>query len=336
MGGGSYDYMSRSTRTMSYKAKSRDEIFTSESRRTNKVTQDLDIRGKVRECFDLEGEHDRSFPVIIALDVTGSMGHVPERLVKRDFPEIMKKIIDAGVKDAQVCFMAIGDHECDYVPIQVGQFEASDELLDNWLTRLYLEGGGGSNIGESYLLAWAVAARQVKTHAWEKRHQKGVLITIGDEENLRTVPSSSRDTLLGIGQGPINDRDILDEAREKWNVYHINLMDYAGKSKGVQDYWTQLLGDHLINTQTSNGSDIIDIIPKLVIDAYNEQEQGCLEDEEDNMPELSSEGSSNKKDDDPFFAMAAMMAMQQMAGGNGLSGKKKKKASEEDLEAASM
>ena len=324
MGGGSYDYLARSTRTEAYTSMSRDSIFKSESRHTNKVTQDLDIKGKVRECFDLEGEHENSYPIIIALDVTGSMGHVPERLVKRDFPEIMKKIIGAGVKDAQVCFMAIGDHECDSVPIQVGQFEASDELLDNWLTRLYLEGGGGPNYGESYLLAWAVAARQVKTHAWEKRGKKGVLITIGDEENLHKVSSNHRDKLLGVGQGEIKDTEILEEAREKWNVYHINLKDYSGKMPSVQKYWTQILGDNFINTQTSDGSDIIDIIPKLVIDAFEAGSE--LTDQEDELDGPMFESGSGKSD--MFSTMAAMMAMQQMA--SGMNGASKKDT--EDIE----
>jgi hypothetical protein len=306
----------------------RDAIFKSESRRTNKVTQDLDIRGKVRECVDLEGEHNNTFPVIIALDVTGSMGHVPERLVKRDFPEIMKKVLDAGVKDPQVCFVAVGDHECDHVPLQVAQFEASDELLDNWLTRLYLEGGGGPNEGESYLLAWYFAARCTETHSWMKRHKKGVLITIGDEPNLTSIPEKDCQSIFGAGQGKVSDKQLLDEAREKWHVWHINMMDYAGKAQSTQNYWKQTLGDHLINTQTSDGSDIVDIISKLVIDGYNE---GGVADPEDD--DLSPTSRDEDKEDDPFFTMAAVMAMQQMAAAGN---KKKKKPSDEDLEAATM
>jgi len=327
MGGGSYDYMARSTRTKAYSSMSRDSIFTSESRRTNRVTQDLDIRGHVRECHDLAGEHEDSYPVIIALDVTGSMGHVPERLVKRDFPEIMKKIIESGVKDAQVCFVAIGDHECDYVPFQAGQFEASDELLDKWLTRLYLEGGGGANEGEAYLLAWYFGARCVDSHAWDKRHKKGVLITIGDEPGLKKLPSSSRDSIFGNGQGDVTDQQLLDEAREKWEVYHINLMDWAGKSDATQRYWKQILKDRLINTQTSDGSDIVDVIPKLVVDAYEKQSASALHDE-DEAAEENAGPRNEAEEDDPFFTVAAMMAMQQMAGG----GKKASKATTEQIE----
>jgi len=310
MGGGHYDYLSRSTRTKTYTSLSRDELFTSESRRTHKVTQDVDIKGKIRTCHDMD-EHPAAYPIIIALDVTGSMGHVPERLVKRDFPEIMKKVLDAGVKDPQVCFVAVGDHECDSVPLQVAQFEASDELLDNWLTRLYLEGGGGSNSGESYLLAWYFAARHTETHAWEKRHQKGVLITIGDEPNLKTLPQSDITSIFGSGQGPVSDAQILEEARERWEVFHINLMDYAGKYHSTQDYWKQVLGDNLINTQTSDGSDIVDLISKLVIDTYNRQAAGCDE-EDEGLVDQSPAGSKDKDGDDPMLTMAAIMMMQQM------------------------
>jgi hypothetical protein len=290
----------------------------------------VDIRGKIRECHDLGGEHDSTFPVIIALDVTGSMGHVPERLVKRDFPEIMKKILDAGVKDAQVCFVAVGDHECDYVPFQAGQFESSDEKLDNWLTRLYLEGGGGGNDGESYLLAWYFAARHVDSDAWNKRHQKGVLITIGDEPGLRSLPAKDRDSIFGKGQGSVSDTSILDEAREKWEVYHINLMDYSGKYPSTQRYWKQILGDHLINTETSDGNDIVDIIPKLVVDAFQRQggTSGLTDDEEDYPLE---EGPVNEAgDNDLFTTMAAMMAMQQMGVGS------RRMVTEDDIEKATM
>ena len=101
----------------------------------------------IREARDSE-EHPNSFPIIIGLDVTGSMGYIPKELIKNGFPEMMKKIMDEGVEHAQVCFMGIGDEECDSAPIQMGQFETSDELCEKWLKAIYLEGGGGGNDGE--------------------------------------------------------------------------------------------------------------------------------------------------------------------------------------------
>ena len=73
----------------------------------------------------------------------------------------MDKIIQSGIKDPQVLFLAIGDHECDTSPLQVGQFESSDELLEHWLTHVWLEGGGGGNRGESYALAWHFAIASI-------------------------------------------------------------------------------------------------------------------------------------------------------------------------------
>jgi hypothetical protein len=98
----------------------------------------MDPRGvRIREARDSE-EHPESFPIIIALDETGSMGHIPEIIVKKILPDIMESIMNAGVKDPQICFMGIGD--CCFneeAPLQVGQFESSDELMRNGLLRFY-------------------------------------------------------------------------------------------------------------------------------------------------------------------------------------------------------
>lgn len=40
----------------------------------------------VRECRDSE-EHPETTPIIIALDVTGSMGRIPHDLVKNQLPK---------------------------------------------------------------------------------------------------------------------------------------------------------------------------------------------------------------------------------------------------------
>ena len=266
MGSGSYSYLKSKSRSLGYAVMDASAIFNSESSRTHTVSQKFDIKNNVREARDSE-EHPESFPIIIALDVTGSMGSIPERLIKNDFPEIMKKILDTGIKDPQICFVGIGDHECDYVPLQVGQFESSDELMESWLTGLYLEGGGGGNDGESYPLAWYFAARHTDIDSFNKRGKKGVLITIGDEPFLKSIPKNTLQELFGEGQAKVNSTDIYKEACEKWDIYHINVKDYSGSRPSVKKGWS-FLGDHLINTQSSDGSDVIDIIPGIVIKSY--------------------------------------------------------------------
>jgi hypothetical protein len=45
-------------------------------------------------------------------------------------------------------------------------------------------------------------------------------------------------------------------------------MDFSGRTVRTSKSW-KFLGNHLINTQSNDGSDIIDIIPEIVISSYN-------------------------------------------------------------------
>ncbi len=245
MGGGTYSSDMRYMRASSagYYTKSAGEIF--KSKNMNNAMNPHGI--KVRESRDSK-EHPNSLAIILALDVTGSMGSIPHHLVKDGLPSIMDKIIKGGLKDPQVLFLGIGDHECDSAPLQVGQFESSDELLDKWLTDIYLEGGGGGNYGESYALAWFFAGRYTSIDCFEKRKQKGFLFTIGDEPALKSIPKSVLKEIMGEGQyEDVTASELIDKAREKYNVYHIHVREGSnGSRQEVIDGWKQLMGENLI------------------------------------------------------------------------------------------
>lgn len=266
MGSGSYSSYNRTTRatTLGYDTKSVHEIFEA---RTVDVLMDPK-NTEVRESRDSD-EHPKSLSIILGLDVTGSMGSIPHQLVKDGLPNIMGRIIQVGVPDPQLLFLGIGDHECDRYPLQVGQFESSDELLDKWLTSIFLEGGGGGNAGESYLLAWYMAAFRTSIDCHEKRGQKGLLFTIGDEKTLKKLPGKS---LLGIfGNGQYQDysaSELLDKAREKYNVFHLHLKQgMNGMSNDVMGDWKQLIGDNLIIVD--NKEEIQRVIPEIVISSLS-------------------------------------------------------------------
>jgi hypothetical protein len=266
MGHGTYSSDSRTSRAVSagYYTKSAHEIFKQRS-----INNAMNPHGiTVRESRD-SAEHPKSLPIIIALDVTGSMGSVPHALVKDGLPTLVTNIIENGQPDPQILFLAIGDHECDQSPLQVGQFESSDELLDKWLTDVYLEGGGGGNAGESYLLAWYFAGYHTVTDQFEKRSEKGFLFTIGDEPTLKNISNHVMKEIMGDGQyEDFSAAKLLDKAREKYNVYHLHIAETgAGSRRETIAGWKQLMGDNLLIIQRHE--DVAASIAKIITNSIS-------------------------------------------------------------------
>ena len=269
MGGGGYSYSDREVRSraLGYHKKSEREIFTERS-----INNAMDPSGvTLRESRDSE-EHPDSVPVVLALDETGSMGSIPTFLVKTGLPDMMDKIIKDGVPDPQVLFLGIGDHTCDEAPLQVGQFESSDELLDHWLTKLYLEGNGGGNDGESYMLAWMFAGRYTSTDRFEKRGKKGILFTVGDEPVLRSISARAQKHIMGDGEySEKSSVELLDMAREKYEVFHLHLIEGSnGRRPEVQDGWRQLMGPNVIFVE--HKEDVAQIIADKVLEVVQAQD----------------------------------------------------------------
>lgn len=248
MGFSYYSSDSRTLRasTMNYASASVDKLFVQQSVR--KANEGLMPTGvTVRECRDSEA-HPNAVPIIFGLDVTGSMGRVPEQLIRSGLPTLMTTIIDKGVQDASVCFVAVGDEYSDSYPLQVAQFESGDAELDHWLTRIYLEGNGGGNGGESYGLVWDFALNHVATDAWDKRQEKGYIFTVGDEPIHRNIKKSSIKALYestSHAESDINIESLLEAVKEKWNVYHFFITE-TRNDKHAKKQWQDLLGENCI------------------------------------------------------------------------------------------
>ncbi len=236
-----YNFSARSARATQdgFFTKSREEVFT--QRGVHPLMSPIGLQ--FRECFDSD-KFPEALPGIIGLDVTASMGHIPHEIIKNGLPTMMGALTERGLPYAQICFAAIGDDRRDRGPLQVGQFETGDVELDTWLQKMWLEGGGGGNNGESYSLAWYFGAKHTKTHAWEKRRQKGFIFTIGDEPCHADISTNSIKGIFGE-QEPIeatlNSKAILKLAQERYYVYHIAVGDMEDQAG-----WRDLLGENYI------------------------------------------------------------------------------------------
>ncbi len=205
----------------------------------------MDPRGlKVRESRD-SAEHPGSLGIVFALDVTGSMGDIPRRLALHDLPHFMKLLGDCGIADPQLLFMAAGDATSDRAPLQVGQFESTAELMDQWLTWSFLEGGGGGSGSESYELVFYTLAQHTDMDCMVKRKKRGYLFMTGDELPYPLVSRHQVEAVFGEKlDEDIPIEEVIAAAAETYHLFFL-IPDLARRQR-CGDRWHKLLGDHVV------------------------------------------------------------------------------------------
>lgn len=224
----------------------------------------LDPKNVIRECCDTE-EHPNTIPVILALDVTGSMGQAAVEVAKK-LNVIMTNLYEK-VLDVEFLIMGIGDMAYDEYPIQASQFE-SDIRIAEQLDKIYFEFGGGGNSFESYTAAWYFGSRHTKLDCLN-RGRKGIIITMGDEELNPYIPKTGRYcTLSGVTgddvQEDIETKDLYREVCEKFNVYHLDVSHgnrWWDKDRIEKSFKKYLDDEHFRKvTIDSISDDIVDIV----------------------------------------------------------------------------
>jgi hypothetical protein len=199
---------------------------------------------RLRESRD-SSDHPQSLGIVFALDVTGSMGEIPKLMANQQLPTFMKILIDCQVPDPQILFMAIGDAVSDTAPLQVGQFESTAELMDQWLTWSYLEGGGGGTGQESYELGLYFLAMHTEMDCMTKRKKRGYLFMTGDEIPYPTLSKHVVEAIIGDNlDEDLTSEEIVAELQKSYVPFFI-IPDHA-RAKRCERRWRDLLGDNVI------------------------------------------------------------------------------------------
>ena len=243
MGGGRWSTDDFTSHTRSYSSKSRAEIFSSECHK------DLDPRKiDIRESCD-STDNPAATPIILGLDVTGSMGHLAEAIARNGLNKTCTELYKRKpVTDPHIMIMGIGDVDTDNDPLQVSQFEADIRILKH-LEHLYLEGGGGGNHRESYTIPWLFAAKKTKIDSLIKRKKKGYLFTIGDERpNLEVTGKGYLTAKTGLKLSETtSSKDLLKEVKKSYDVFHLMVEEsgtFQGDEKQTVALWRDLLGEN--------------------------------------------------------------------------------------------
>ena len=186
------------------------------------IDPDLNPKNVIRTCVNTE-EHPNTIPVILALDVTGSMGRACIETAE-SLGTIMTNLYNKYT-DIEFMVMGIGDLAYDDAPIQASQFE-SDIRIAEALDKIYMEHGGGGNRYESYTAAWYFGLYHTQLDAFDKQGRKGIIITMGDEGLNPYLPYKALNEVTGDHiQGNVETNDLYKEALKKFDIYHIGVND---------------------------------------------------------------------------------------------------------------
>lgn len=245
MGSGRFDPSAYASFASATVGKATEEVYS--NRGLDKSLDPLGVR--VRESRD-SADNPAATPVIVALDVTGSMGMLADVIAREGLGTLFTSILDRKpISDPHVMFMAIGDANFDRAPLQVSQFEA-DARITEQLVQIYLEKGGGGNSFESYNLPWYFAAFHTAHDSIEKRGKRGYLFTVGDEEAPRDLTREQIKRFIGDDvQEAVDTKQLLETVQRFYDVFHIVIEEGSHARShlpAVKDSWGALLGQRVI------------------------------------------------------------------------------------------
>ena len=271
MGGGNWTKAAYDCSVSSMGFTSKEDIRSSSVQafyKSKHIDKALDPKNVLRECRD-SNEHPNTIPIILALDVTGSMGQTAKDCASK-LDEIMDELYKS-VTDVEFLMMGIGDLAFDSAPIQASQFESDIRIFDQ-TSKIYFESGGGSNKYESYTAAWYFGLYCTDLDCW-KRGKKGIIITIGDEMLNPYLPKDELSEVIGTSVGKLGLTDtfeLYNEASKKFDIYHIAIINANGfrflKRNDIHESWTKVIGQHYMEYQSF---DLPEAISRIVNDATN-------------------------------------------------------------------
>ena len=217
-------------------------------------------------------------PLIIAIDVTGSMADWPFEIFDR-LP-LLYNTLSQYREDLEICFAAIGDAAVDRWPLQVTTF-ASCFDLEQLLAALYGEGGGG-DAPESY----GLFAHWVNTHVEiPDLDEPPFLIVFGDVTMHPFTSAEQIAIYLGdkLGSG-VDAIEAWQQVSKTWNTWFLR-RPTGRVGDSVDEQWGRAIGAqkvfHIQNEQRA-----VDYAMGIVARAW-----GRFDDFQDNMRARQSEES---------------------------------------------
>ncbi len=181
-------------------------------------------------------------PFVVITDETGSMGRWPAVIFSK-LPYLDHEIrTEYSGHNVEISFAAIGDaYNGEDYPMQAQSF-ASGIALKDALTKLVIEGLGGTGDRESYEIAALYYARNCRM----PNAVRPIIVFIGDERTYDSItPDMAKKYTRVSLQQKISTKEVFDELRRKFSVYFIQKPSNSGEdhTQIVRNHWSHLVGD---------------------------------------------------------------------------------------------
>jgi hypothetical protein len=183
-------------------------------------------------------------PVVMAIDVTGSMAEWPAEIFDR-LP-LFYQTLSQYRDDLEVSFAAIGDANSDSYPLQVNDFGKGVSLEDN-IKAIFPEGGGGGQISESYELF----GHYIAEHCNTPKATSPFLFIFGDEKFYNQIdPSQVRHFIGDTIEAPLDSEAMWKGLMQRFNLYLLHKPYGHGNDSAtdtaVKEHWAKVLGPQRI------------------------------------------------------------------------------------------
>lgn len=195
-------------------------------------------------------------PIVVAVDVTGSMG-IFAKCIWDKLPMFYGQLRSKGyLDDPAISFAGVGDSHTDKAPLQIAEFRQGS-ALDNEISNLFLEGGGGGQHYESYELAAYFYDKHYT--ATKDDLSKSFFFFIGDEGFYAKIKADHVQKIIGDSvSSDIDSAEIFASLRRKFHVFFIH-----------KPYWDKTIDSkQLAKWKNVVGADrVLELVdPKSIVD----------------------------------------------------------------------
>lgn len=182
-----------------------------------------------------------SNPIVFALDVTGSMGNW-SKIIYDKLPMFYGQIMMKGyLENPSISFCAVGDYKYDSCPLQVSEFGQNKEI-DQLISKIYLEGGGGNPFHESYELAAFFYLNCCNLN----NSELPFFFFTGDELFYDQISKTTIENIIGVKSNTLDSYEVMKNLKEKYNVFILK-KKYDGKEeKMITNTWMSVLGEERV------------------------------------------------------------------------------------------